>query len=753
MAGSLESAAALKVALDAVTAGSASSTGAAKWHQRLDAFLSEVEERVTSKSLNDRDFLLRLWDSGVISATGNGTVKVAKAVEDAEFRHWFVGQVMEPLPDDDGAAEAWLTQFWLDLNARTQALCGRTPRLKNSRVLCALYPAHFTTLADVGSLLKLHEELGGSTADNAVRAHRAIRTRIDEILGPLPADDRAGLIRRMCLPWYLFEHINRDAAAGATPAASAPSNDLTPLPATLRRKGLTALKGSFPTLLSFMEDLSEGVTRDEFASLMKQVNPDLAENSIGTAINVVAREFDLCRRTGDTYRLSARGINLRQSQDPDDLRDHLLTKIFGIDHVLKHLEAQPATKPELMSLLQTAHPGWTVDFAPSALVGWMASLDLIALGQDKRYTLTERGADWCTKITWAPESLPKSGDDLQEVLEETSLATLALPTFDELFKGIETLVADRLRFEPDLVQQLHAGLWAHPVRHLAVLTGISGSGKTQLALNYALALTGSDAADTNYVRVIPVQPGWFDPAPLLGYVNPIQDTSYRSAPFVDLLLRAASDPSHPYIAILDELNLSHPEQYLAPVLSAMETHGWIDLHQMSDGLSPVPQRVQYPANLCIIGTLNMDETTHGLSDKVLDRAYTLEFWKIDVDAFPGWSTVDLSNAARARAKSVLTSLVECLSPVRLHFGMRTIDDVLRYLSFREGMGGAQDDALDAAIYAKVLPKLRGDSSPRFHQALQATLDVLEKHQLARCVAKVKDMALDLQATGFARFWR
>lgn len=753
MAGSLESIGALKGALEAVMVGSASSKGANNWYVGLDTFLQEVRQRISNGTLNDRNFLQRLWDDDVVAGTGNGTVKISPALDDQSFREWFVTQAMEPLPADDSAAEAWLTQFWIDLNTRTKALCGRTPRLKNSRVLCALYPAHFTTVADVGALLKLHEEMGGMTKDHPVRAHRAIMVRIDEALGAVPADAWPQFIRRLCLPWYLFKHIDKDSASDLTSDANAPSSALIPLPATLRRKGLTAIKGSFQTLLGFMEDLSEGVTREEFSSLMKQANPDLAENSIGTAINVVVREFDLCRRDGDIYRLSARGINLRQTQDPDELADHLLTKVFGVDHVLKRLEGQAETKPGLMSLLQSVHPGWTTDFAPSALVGWMASLDLIFLGKDKRYILTERGERWCEQISWSPEALPKSTDDVQEVLENTSSTALVLPNFVDISKRIETLVAGRLRFDPELLEQLHAGLWAHPVRHLSVLTGISGSGKTQLALHYALALTGSDAADSTYVRVIPVQPGWFDPAPLLGYVNPIQDTSYRSAPFVELLLRAASDPGHPYVAILDELNLSHPEQYLAPVLSAMETHGWIDLHQMSDGLSPVPQRVQYPANLCIIGTLNMDETTHGLSDKVLDRAYTLEFWNIDVDAFPGWSAVGLSSAAKERARDVLKSLVQCLAPVRLHFGWRTIDDVLRYLAFREGMGGSQADALDAAIYAKVLPKLRGDSSPRFQKALQDTIDVLQKNELKRCTEKVKAMQEDLQSTGSARYWR
>ena len=48
---------------------------------------------------------------------------------------------------------------------------------------------------------------------------------------------------------------------------------------------------------------------------------------------------------------------------------------------------------------------------------------------------------------------------------------------------------------------------------------------------------------------------------------------------------------------------------------------------MFDG---VPADVRYPSNLVIIGTVNMDETTHGISDKVLDRAFTIEFWDVDL---------------------------------------------------------------------------------------------------------------------------
>ncbi len=138
-------------------------------------------------------------------------------------------------------------------------------------------------------------------------------------------------------------------------------------------------------------------------------------------------------------------------------------------------------------------------------------------------------------------------------------------------------------YPDDTVAHLHIGLWSPRIRHFAVLTGISGSGKTRLALKYAEALTGMSAdAPSSRVHVEAVQPAWYDPTPLLGYVSPLKDSSYTRTAFLDFLMRASSDPKRPYVAILDEMNLSHPEQYFAPLLSAMETGGAVRFHAEGD---------------------------------------------------------------------------------------------------------------------------------------------------------------------------
>lgn len=751
MKGKLEDNAALKAQLDAVLVGAAASSRAQSWYTRLTEFLAEVRAGVPSK-LEDVNFLKRLWDENPVAATGMGSVKIAPALQDADFRAWFAAELAKPLPAEPVEAEVRLTALYNGLRDKLKVLCGRTPNLKLNRVLCALYPEHFTTLADLGALLYLHKELGGTANDHPVRAHKSIRARVDDVLGQVDGASLPDLVRRMCLPWMVYERITEEAAPDAATDPSTQASALKPLPATLRRKGLTSMKGGFQTLLGYLPELSEGVSQAEFAEIIRQGNPELATSSLTTCINVVSREFDLCKREGDTYRLSARGINLLETQDPDELADHLLTKVLGVDHVLKTLQKLPQPKSSLVAMLKNVNPGWTTDFAPSSLLGWLASLDLIALGDKKLFSLTERGKRWAELVTWEPQSLPMPAETVAEVKSEAG-ETVSIPSFSDLSTRLSSLIADKLVFDQSLVAQLHAGLWFHPVRHFALLSGISGSGKTQLAQKYALALCSEGETDQDRVRIIPVQPGWYDPSPLLGYVNPIQEASYRSAPFLDLLLKATEDPEQPYVAILDEMNLSHPEQYLAPVLSAMETQGWLDLHQLSEETALVPKRVRYPSNLAILGTLNMDETTHGLSDKVLDRAYTLEFWDISVQDFPGWQSSSLAPALKEKTQAVLSKLVGALAPVRLHFGWRTIDDVLSYLAFYAKLPATQDAALDNVIYAKVLPKLRGERSTKFEKALIDAQKVLADHGLSRCCDKVKSLRDDLEATGSARFWR
>ena len=316
--------------------------------------------------------------------------------------------------------------------------------------------------------------------------------------------------------------------------------------------------------------------------------------------------------------------------------------------------------------------------------------------------------------------------------------------------------AARLIFDQEMVESLHLGLWANDRRHFAVLTGLSGTGKTQLAIEYAKALTGQHADSNRQICKLAVQPGWHDPTPLLGYVNPLAENRYTGTDFLRFLIRAGKDRSQPHVCVLDEMNLSHPEQYLAPILSAMEIeHGSIELHGGDADEYGIPSSIHYPDNLVLIGTVNMDETTMGISDKVLDRAFTLEFWDVDVDRWPGWESTSLGDQDRDATMEILTRLMETLSAARLHFGWRVIEEVVRFMEQRQSQSAelSVSDALDRVIYAKILPKLRGDDSPRFRNALKDCRTALNESNLTCSARKVDELIEDVEQTGSFRFWR
>ncbi len=127
----------------------------------------------------------------------------------------------------------------------------------------------------------------------------------------------------------------------------------------------------------------------------------------------------------------------------------------------------------------------------------------------------------------------------------------------------------------------------------------------------------------------------------------------------------------------------------------------IDFHEVISGADwhrLVPPRLSLPPNLCIVGTVNVDETTFAFAPKVLDRAFVVEFEEMDFDAvchdWPGFAALRDDCAA----------MYKILEPARLHFGYRVVHEWLTYL---EACGRTWEEEADFLISSKVLPKMRG----------------------------------------------
>lgn len=181
----------------------------------------------------------------------------------------------------------------------------------------------------------------------------------------------------------------------------------------------------------------------------------------------------------------------------------------------------------------------------------------------------------------------------------------------------------------DRVVTLLAALVTKP---FVILSGLSGSGKTQLALR--LGEWFGSSGDGSRALSVAVRPDWTGPEALFGYEDALKraDEDGRAAWFVPealaFILRAADEPNMPYLLLLDEMNLAHVERYFSDFLSGVESRAPVvpNLRRGSDGewRSVEPGRVPLPRNLVVVGTVNVDETTYQFSPKVLDRAFTFE---------------------------------------------------------------------------------------------------------------------------------
>lgn len=212
------------------------------------------------------------------------------------------------------------------------------------------------------------------------------------------------------------------------------------------------------------------------------------------------------------------------------------------------------------------------------------------------------------------------------------------------------------------------------------------------------------------------------------------------------LLNALDNPQYPFFLILDEMNLARVEFYLAPILSAMESGTPITLHDSTEINFPPNALRCWPSNVFLAGTVNMDETTHAFSDKVLDRAFTMEFWDIDLKEYFKRNPTD------PVVTFTITSLYDALKPVHLHFGYRTVKAIVDYVKTAEKTDpNDKMDALDQAVFSKVLPKFRGQQTIALVDALDRVLNTCA--DLPQSTAKIESMLQRLNDTGLTRFWR
>jgi len=322
--------------------------------------------------------------------------------------------------------------------------------------------------------------------------------------------------------------------------------------------------------------------------------------------------------------------------------------------------------------------------------------------------------------------IPESSTQLQSYVE---------PLFEQIAVFI---LAQGLRMDEQTLRRYHLAIKA---RGFVILSGISGIGKTWLAEAYA------GAVKANYC-LVPVAPNWTTNEDLLGYLDPLNELLYHHTVFSYFLEAAAQEyeqareegrAARPYHLVLDEMNLARVEYYFAKFLSAMEVRARSSAAPIDLGAQKI---INIYPNLFFIGTINIDETTHGFADKIYDRAQLIEL-TVSRETLRAYIGDELYS-------DVLMAIWDAIHDVA-SFAFRVLDEIKKYIDTAVNLGCSWQEALDEQIVQKILPKCKG-ADLRIGDVLKKLGVILPADSYPLSHTKVQHLLEGFQQHGFASYF-
>jgi len=341
---------------------------------------------------------------------------------------------------------------------------------------------------------------------------------------------------------------------------------------------------------------------------------------------------------------------------------------------------------------------------------------------------------------------------------------------NELLDYIKRYIAAKgYYFDDETLYNYHICLKTRP---LVILAGLSGTGKSKLSQLYAEAM-GHTAQNKRYLRLA-VRPSWNDDRYLLGYLNSITG-EYVTEPAVDFIMKAEEERDNLYFFCLDEMNLAHVEYYFSQFLSALEEDNPTDrqiplfsetvqarLEKTGKSVGVAPF-VLVPPNLLFTGTINVDETTQPLSDKVIDRANTIEFFAVELDKVPerkplpdpitisaaAWRSY-IAHEPDTTHRAQIIEIGKILNKADLGLGYRILRDIELYQANSKGLL-QPEVAFDLQVKQRILPRVRGTESIR--PILDELATFMKRNNLARSEKRLDEMKVRLKRDGYTNFWR
>ena len=296
------------------------------------------------------------------------------------------------------------------------------------------------------------------------------------------------------------------------------------------------------------------------------------------------------------------------------------------------------------------------------------------------------------------------------------------------------LIQQGLTFPQRVINAFHTSLKVQDISALVILAGISGTGKSELPQRYAEYIGAQKLT-------LAVQPRWDSPQDLQGFYNYIEK-KYKPTDLMRGLYQYQNDfnmNDRLVIVLLDEMNLARVEYYFSDFLSKLESRRsqatYLDLDVGSLPLPEEERKLAIPQQFLFVGTMNEDETTQSLSDKVLDRANVLTFGKpqqlklreeassnrstassiegyVSYSQFKGWMRKpDPNSEVVNKIRDYLDRANNIMDKLGHPFAHRVYQAITRYVVNYPGVIEGNQEAFNAALAdqfgQKLLPKLRG----------------------------------------------
>lgn len=312
-------------------------------------------------------------------------------------------------------------------------------------------------------------------------------------------------------------------------------------------------------------------------------------------------------------------------------------------------------------------------------------------------------------------------------------------TLEELVELFRNFAASKLKlyYTSNMIRLFISGLSA---TKLVILQGISGTGKTSLAYAWGKFIR-------NDAIIASVQPSWRDRTELFGYFNEFTKKFNETEVLKWMYLAGYTDDV--YVTVLDEMNIARVEYYFAEMLSILEMPSrdeWV-IELVPSSWDTDPKKLEagklhIPGNMWYIGTINNDDSTFAVTDKVYDRAMPIDindkgqvFDPIDTDSMNINSSYLEGLFAKAKQEHPLTDGMSekinsmddyVIKHFRIAFGNRIVKQMKDFVATYVACGGTEVDGVDYYIARKILRKFEQLNLAYIRDEIDPFIEFLDK---------------------------